>query len=273
MGTAPPGFALWLDKHMELHDPILRARRERQGLDHAAAPIHAPAPNVAVSYRCWEDQCMHFVYGFVSPADRDQHGRLHDQQSRKDSGISPGSAGPVPLLQNPPPYRQPSKPQQHMTAVQLPRLSVPSSLPPLEAPQQLPRETREPSFNYAFGDNHSRLGKGPAEPEAESFLPPLKRTSIAQPRLESIGELHLFRADSPCLRCRIAGQEVIRHRILCAISSVLHVLTSIYSAMRTNLVHTAPPIRPQVMMSAGRLWVVTGDHSRHSWIFCCLVCA
>lgn len=218
MDGAPLGFAPWLDRNLDIHDPILRSARVRDEHGHAAVP----SPHRMSSFKCWDERCMHYIYGFATQLDRDNHASLHSSLSKRDSGLSMGTAAPTPVLPDAPEslrHFQPGPPT---------RPAVPSSLPPLSLPPQQPRERRDSAVTYTFPSARPGAGRGSIDSDVDPLLPPLKRSRVGRPRLESIGELKLFRDDNPCLRCRAANQEVRRMawtlpppRFLCTLTTTL----------------------------------------------------
>lgn len=57
---------------------------------------------------------------------------------------------------------------------------------------------------------------------SEPILPPIKRRAGNQPRLQSIGELDLFRNNDRCLRCRTSSQECDSERTCSSCTSHAH---------------------------------------------------
>ncbi|KAH7326693.1 hypothetical protein B0I35DRAFT_475313 [Stachybotrys elegans] len=209
MSSAPPGFAAWLEKHVEKHDPILSNRRAR------GDPTTA-APSFTNSYRCSNEKCLHFVYGFADRKERDEHAKLHGPTTKKeqDDSVTHGPKAPLshipelsssqPELPGPHPLSQLPRPTP---PAQIPRPAVLSSLPPLSLPPQQ-RERRDPfTTAYTFAGARAGASRGSIDSEVDPLLPPLKRSRVGRPRLESIGELRLFRDNDPCLRCRTANKE------------------------------------------------------------------
>lgn len=207
----PCGFFSWLDQHLELYDPIIRAvsANRRFGKEPDGPTVSSPIcsqPMSSFSHKCWNDGCIRYIYGFSTLADRDSHLRTHENTfSKKDSGIS---------LSNTPPLRPPNLPSQHPSAevtgqpgpVKLPRLTTSSNLPPLSPITHL--EDKSDS-STSFGFHHSRRATiGGSESEIDPLLPPIKRTRVGNSRLQSIGELQLLRDNEPCLRCKVSHRAV-----------------------------------------------------------------
>lgn len=200
--SAPPDFAAWLDKHLELHDSI---RQPSGGLQEEAAEWK---PRSMPSLKCSDEQCAHYVYGFASQQERDTHSLVH--QPNRETGFSietspivPPSGRPALRLLNS------SQSLRQLPAVQTGNLTASSSLPVI-SPQLLSKEKDDVSSNYTFFAPTGPKGmrRNSTDADIESMLPPLKRSKTNQPRLESIGELQLFRETEPCLRCRIAKKKV-----------------------------------------------------------------
>ncbi|KAJ4290155.1 hypothetical protein N0V88_006664 [Collariella sp. IMI 366227] len=77
---APEGYAAWLDRNIAQYDPIARAVRLRDSL-----PMDS---HNHYSFKCWDDRCMHYIYGYPHRDDRDQHSREHVTLRKRDSGLS-----------------------------------------------------------------------------------------------------------------------------------------------------------------------------------------
>ncbi|KAI0165536.1 hypothetical protein GGR57DRAFT_125256 [Xylariaceae sp. FL1272] len=190
-GEALPGYSTWLDKNISYYDPVFRRWRMR-----------GPMPLVSrrqVSFKCWEEQCVHQVYGFSTIEDRDEHVKHHVRSLKRDSGQALGNLPPVPFTDQPQ-----SRP---IDTDNLPRLSVPSSLPALITINQ-PKDRRSSIPGYPPASEYPAQPRGSVsiEPEADPLLPPLKRSRVGHSRLESIGELRLPRDTGPCLRCRVQAK-------------------------------------------------------------------
>ncbi|PHH71344.1 hypothetical protein CDD80_5347 [Ophiocordyceps camponoti-rufipedis] len=182
---APTGFAAWLDRHLQLCDPLSRLRRASGG-----------QYDLLPSVKCRDEYCIHSIYGFASELERDNHQKLHKAPSlsRRESALSRGDSTPPPLFK----FRAEVFEPPSQTATHQARQPGPYYLPPLSLPR--PRQ--------GTSDEGSRLARrSSGASDVESLLPPLKRARLGQPRLESIGELLLARDRGPCLRCRVARSE------------------------------------------------------------------
>ncbi|ETS87534.1 hypothetical protein PFICI_01362 [Pestalotiopsis fici W106-1] len=194
---APLGFGAWIDKNISHHDPVFRSWRMRESL-----PLIS---RNQASYKCWDDRCVNYIYGFSSPDDRDRHLREHRSPVRGDSGISVGSVVPM-AFQDPVPVRSFVSDQLHKSPpVALPRLTVPATLPPLAAVNQ-PRDRRESLAGFGLVHELPIQQRGSVDSEVDPLLPPLKRSRVGYGRLESIGELRLPRESGPCLRCKVQAK-------------------------------------------------------------------
>lgn len=202
--SAPPGFGSWLDKHLELHDPVLRAQREC-GSEVVSSAYPLP------SLKCWDDRCIHYVYGFLTELDRSSHARMHASHAKRDSELSAASSslssssvlasGHGPYLSNA------SEPLGPSPLMHLPRPALSSKLPPLRIPTPS-TERRDSLITYAYS-SRSAAPRSAVDADVEPLLPPLKRSRVGSlPRLESIGELRLFHDQRPCLRCKVTKKEV-----------------------------------------------------------------
>lgn len=205
--SAPGGLGPWLENHIDHHDLIISSRRSRDSDSRGE-----PGNLVASTAKCWDERCIHYIYGFATKADRDRHATAHISSSKTEQ---PNITSPV----LPAPF--PTQPSSSLldglatvprpaVSIQLPPPALTSSLPPLVVPTQS-GDPKDPFKNYTFGSTRSGTTQGlAADPEVDPLLPPLKRSRAGQPRLESIGELNLFQNKDPCLRCRISKAEVSR---------------------------------------------------------------
>ncbi|VUC36180.1 unnamed protein product [Clonostachys rosea] len=199
---APNGFALWLDKHLELHDPIIRAASAaRETTPPNTPPSQTPLPALS-SHKCWNDQCMHYIYGFPTQADRDDHLRTHSSQSpKRDSGLSVDGSPPMepeklfPELDS-------SESFTSTVPFRLPQPASMANFPPLNT-QGMYGERHEPFGSFSFPSSRPGTRRGSAESDIDPLLPPMKRSRVGHSRLQSIGELHLMRNPEPCLRCKV----------------------------------------------------------------------
>ncbi|EQK98703.1 hypothetical protein OCS_05584 [Ophiocordyceps sinensis CO18] len=197
---APQGFAPWLDNHLQLCDPLNRVR-QMQG-DRPNTPSLPPLPSV----RCWDEHCIHFIYGFPSRLQRDNHAQVHNVPCNRDSALSIGSSPPPPLSEHPSFRVAEGFEPSTLAGPQPMRQAVPLNLPPLTLPAQ-PRECVNPPGTSASDDARHGTRRSSATSDAKPHLPPMKKARLGRPRLESIGELRLVREKGPCLRCRAARKE------------------------------------------------------------------
>jgi len=72
---APPNFFSWLDHNIEFYDPILRNRGFRGVATNTASE----------SYKCWNERCLRYIYGFDTSYERDEHMRSHASPVKRDS--------------------------------------------------------------------------------------------------------------------------------------------------------------------------------------------
>jgi hypothetical protein len=198
---APDGYDGWLDRNMTHYDPIARGWRLRDSVSLTFRHQH--------SYKCWDDKCLHYIYGYCHSDDRDRHAREHVLPTKRDSALSLG--GSPPLLfsdQTGAGYRNYSVDySKQASPLYLPRPSSGVQLAPL-ATGSHPRDQRETLRAYSFVPEHVGGPRGSVDSEVDPLLPPLKRSRGGQPRLESIGELKLVRDAGLCLRCKVESKRV-----------------------------------------------------------------
>ena len=193
---------------------VSRARLLRDAhVDAVAGPPGHPQLTSLASHRCWNDRCMHYIYGFSTQADRDNHMRSHaGSYSKRDSGLSVGSTPPLAPQKLPPTQIAPIDLTRQPMPVRLPRPALSSSHQSLISHVQA--RDRPGSSSSGFGlSNQMRgvtraAGGEAAESDIDSHLPPIKRTRVGHSRLQSIGELQLLRDNDPCLRCKASHKAV-----------------------------------------------------------------
>ncbi|CCC06246.1 unnamed protein product [Sordaria macrospora k-hell] len=197
---APEGYAVWLDRNLSHYDPVCKAVRLRDSLPLASRQHH--------SYKCWDERCTHYIYGYPHPDDRDQHVKEHAAVYKRDSGLSFGGTPPM-IFPEPSSasyngeYHKPPSSYHH-----LPRPHSDLQLAPLATSSQ-PKDHREVLKSYSFvPEKPPGPPRGSVDSEVDPLLPPLKRSRVGQPRLESIGELRLPRENGLCLRCRTMKKSV-----------------------------------------------------------------
>lgn len=201
---APVGYAAWLDRNITHHDPIYRAWRLRDSI--SVDFRHQQ------TFKCFDDRCVHYIYGYSQSAERDRHARDHVLPTARDSALSIDGT-PLSLFSEQPSAtswnRNIDNPKQGSSSYHAPRPSI--QLPPLLTESQNQRAS-DPSDDlkaYSLGSQHPNGRKRSVdESEDDPLLPPLKRSRAGRPRLESIGELRLFRDIDPCLRCKVLGKNV-----------------------------------------------------------------
>lgn len=202
---APEGYDSWLDRNMAHYDPIARGWRLRDSISLSFRPQH--------SYKCWDDRCMHYIYGYSHPDDRDRHAREHVVPTKRDSALSIGGSPPL-LFPDPPSAGNRSYSADYSkqaSPLYLPRPSSGVQLAPLAAANH-PRDQRDTLKAYSFVPEYASAPRGSVDSEVDPLLPPLKRSRVGQPRLESIGELKLLRDVGPCLRCKVLSKSVSKAR-------------------------------------------------------------
>ncbi|RYO76520.1 hypothetical protein DL762_002088 [Monosporascus cannonballus] len=129
--NAPPEYGAWLDRNISYYDPIFRGSRLRE-----TVPLISRRQ---VSFKCWDDRCLYYIYGFPNAEDRDQHLKQHvARPPKRDSSFVASSVPPVNFSVQQ--LSQAAKIDQHGPAspapvpalAPTPRLSASSSsLPPL----------------------------------------------------------------------------------------------------------------------------------------------
>ncbi|KAL6869016.1 hypothetical protein ACO1O0_000339 [Amphichorda felina] len=201
---APDGFANWLEKHIGLHDPIVRSVGPRPVRDEPSSstlpsPMQHRSSSISL-HRCWNQGCVHYIYGFPSQLDRDTHMSTHSSPySKRDSGLSMADTPLITAQKNPliTPYS--AETVRPIPPVRLPRRTGSGNLPLLSLQTQ-PWDTRESPQGFGLPNSRPVTRGGSGESDIDPLLPPLKRSRVGHSRLQSIGELQLLRDNEPCLR-------------------------------------------------------------------------
>ncbi|KAJ0121497.1 hypothetical protein J7T55_008661 [Diaporthe amygdali] len=194
---APAGYETWLDRNLSHYDPIARSWRLR---DRLLSKSHSSR-----SFKCWDERCLHYIYGFPSQEERDQHSRDHLVSSKRDSGLSVTDTPPLISDQHAHRRNYSNEYSKNLSPLYLPRPSgsLQLSTPPIPG---LSRDPRESLRSYSFISEPTssvRDLRSSIDSEVDPLLPPLKRSRVGQSKLESIEELRLLRDVRPCLRCKV----------------------------------------------------------------------
>jgi hypothetical protein len=183
---------------MSHYDPIFRAFRLRDSLPLGFRGHH--------SYKCWDERCMHYIFGYPVRDERDQHAKEHVTLHKRDSGLS--VSGTPPLVFPEPPSRNYSADYSKQTSpVYLPRPNSNIQLAPLSTGGRS-KDHRESLRSYSFVSEYPGGPRGSLDSEVDPLLPPLKRSRVGPSHLKSIEELRLHRDIGACLRCRIYKKGV-----------------------------------------------------------------
>lgn len=233
---APAGWAAWLEKNLAHHDPVSRGWRLRDGtLSSSRSPR---------SFKCSDDKCIHFVYGFLNQHDRDQHTEEHLAPVKRDSGLSVGGTPPLGFPEQASSRSHSLDFAKHTSPVYLPRPTTANHhLAPLNtaiAPPQ--RDHRDSLRSYSFVSEYAGGPRGSVDSEVDPLLPPLKRSRVGQSRLESIEELKLRRDIGPCLRCKILNRAVSQRLYFPTIRQLLHVFVANSSGIDWPAVRLERPV-------------------------------
>lgn len=192
----------WLERNLADNDPIFRGSKVRDVL--TQNPGGEPP-----SYKCWDDKCVHYIYGFPSQDDREYHAREHVPPSRGDH--------PPLATANTPSFTFPDHSSTRSFGGDTPRRSSTLQLPKptgpplrsLSIPSQLSDSDRKDSIpSISFSADHPHRQRSFPGADVEPLLPPLKFSRAGQSRLQSIGELKLPKDTGPCLRCTIKNLAV-----------------------------------------------------------------
>lgn len=200
---APEGYGAWLDRNLSQYDPIARSWSLRDSLPWKYRNSR--------SFKCWDDRCLHYIYGFSSQEERDHHVEAHSVLLKRDSGLSISDT-PTMVLPGQSTHRRDhsNEHSRRYHTLSLPRPSGNVQLANASTPG-LSRDHKDSLRSYSLLSEPStskRALRGSVDSEVDPLLPPLKRSRVGQSRLESIGELRLLTDAGPCLRCRILKQNV-----------------------------------------------------------------
>jgi len=253
---APEGYVAWFDRNMSHYDPVSRAFRLRDSLNLNYRNQH--------SYKCWDERCLHYVFGYPLRDERDQHSKEHAAPHKRDSGLSVSDTASVAYPELP--SRNYSGDYGKQTSpVYLPRPTSDFRLAPLSTNGHV-KDHRDSLRSYSFVSEYPGGPRGSIDSEVDPLLPPLKRSRVGQSRLESIEELRLNREIGICLRCRVLKKGV-------SVSSppASHALTATSAIRATHARYVPTSQVPRTTISGGR-WAATGDLLPVSLISCCRVC-
>lgn len=188
---------------MSFYDPVFRGRTARNLAPHV--------PRRQASYKCWKEDCLHYIYGFRTAEERDEHVRHHPSTLvQHSSTISRSQASTYSsFTESRPPQSvlvgsmQPRDVPQSSTSASISSLpSIVASVPGREPPRRPSAISLPPPPDFA-----SQTSSAP-EPTVDPLLPPLKRSRVGHSKLESIGELRLPREQGKCLRCKVYSKPV-----------------------------------------------------------------
>ena len=195
---------MWVTRNIDFYDPLFRSLRLRDSLLGSSSP--SPA-----SFKCWDERCIHYIYGFHSQEDRDRHVKDHAIPTKKDSELSlgntPSTAFPDSASTRGNFSFEFTSKNPSSSPLYLPKPASAVPFPPLTAQSQ-PKERRDAALGYPFSRDHTGPAAQSVKPEVDSQLPPIKKARVGPSRLESISELKLARDIAPCLRCRVTNQTV-----------------------------------------------------------------
>lgn len=213
---APNGYDSWLDRNLSEDDPVARAWKVRDGLPFGYRS--------STTYKCWHDRCLHYIYGFLTQDERDQHVKEHSVLLKRDSGLSVSSTPPMAFADQAAHRRDlGSENSKRSPYLYLPPLtaSLQLTIPPTPG---FSREHKDSLRSYSLAAESAapaRDLRGSIDSEVDPLLPPLKRSRVGQSKLESIGELRLLREAGSCLQCRISRQVVSTASHLLSIARLL----------------------------------------------------
>lgn len=173
------------------------------------ASTHRLGDETQHSYKCPNERCLHYIYGFPAQDDRDHHAKEHIPPVKRDSALSVGenlSFFTDPSHQRPSLSFQGFPPKQVSPAYLPPPGSAAAlQLAPIGADSRstAARDHREPMRLFSAAPEYFGQTRPSDEAEVDPLLPPLKRSRVGPSRLESIEELRLNREVDLCLRCRV----------------------------------------------------------------------
>lgn len=252
-GTAPDGYETWLDRNLSQYDPVARSWRLRENL-----PLRYRSFR---TFKCWDDKCLHYIYGFSNEEERDQHVREHVSLLKRDSGLSISGTPPLIFPEQFVHRRDYSTEQlKHSPSLYLPRPSggVQLASPPAPGWSRDPKDSLRAYSLHPEENAPPRELRGSVDSEVDPLLPPLKRSRVGQSRLESIEELRLLSDHGQCLRCRILRNTVSYSQLYYGRENMKSD-SDHHSATPMTLVLLVPtPALPR--MGSGPPLVATGDH-------------
>lgn len=197
----PPEYSAWLTRNVDYYDPIFRTLRIR-----GSSSLNHSGRNPS-SYKCSDERCIHYVYGFPNQDDRDRHAKDH-VPSRRDSQFSIGNT-PTTAFPDSASTRgnfgfEYTPKHASSSPLYLPKPTT--TFPSLTGANQ-PKDRRDALLAYSAA-SYPGPSASSADPEVDPQLPPIKKARVGPSRLESIDELKLSSDAMPCLRCKAMGRAV-----------------------------------------------------------------
>ncbi|KAH7031602.1 uncharacterized protein B0I36DRAFT_243411 [Microdochium trichocladiopsis] len=195
---APPGYGAWLDKNISFYDSVFRDRKARSAVPHISRR--------QASFKCWREDCSHYIYGFRTAEEREDHFQQHHASSSlRSGGATSGHAATTSAS------RADARSSHPVTASSIgsrelvaPGTSSTSALPPIVTSVSNREPARRTSvIGLPPPPDFPAQSPATAESAVDPLLPPLKRSRVGHSRLESIGELRLPREHGTCLRCKV----------------------------------------------------------------------
>lgn len=217
---APVGFVEWLGKNNADHDPLIRNWDLRGKTASQASRRNQSRPYSRHFYKCPDQTCVHYIYGFGEQDELHRHSRIHAMREKRDSGLSMGGLASLPLYSDPARGLAPSGLSPTIPSSPSPT-HLTSDISPYDDKLRLPplqeATTRDGGWNgftgtFTFNSRTSGLDRKRSstysDVEVDPLLPPLKHNRIGPSRLKSIGELMQVREADACLRCKALELEV-----------------------------------------------------------------
>ncbi|KAL5625459.1 hypothetical protein BROUX41_005519 [Berkeleyomyces rouxiae] len=195
-------YGPWLAQNMREHDTMIRSARIGDYAGQRQLRFS--------SFKCSNEACIYYVYGFATSDSRDQHIREHHMTPvKRDSALSlstptlpfpdygPPSSRPVSDSSQPIPHKLPGKLQG---GPQLPPLNIGSSS--VFEPRQGSATSAHPPQNEA-----GPLRRG-LDDEAAADLAALRnsRSTSAPGTAEASSEVKYMQDIGPCLRCKLTNK-------------------------------------------------------------------
>ncbi|KAL1899373.1 hypothetical protein Cpir12675_001409 [Ceratocystis pirilliformis] len=200
---SPSDYGTWLAQNMRENDTM--ARSARMG-DYASQRQLRFS-----SFKCSNETCIYYVYGFATADDRDRHVKeYHVPSIKRDSTLSLGTPT-LPFPDYGPSSSRSVPDSRHPTSLKAPgKLQSGPQLPPLNIGSSSAYEPRHRSTTSAHPPHNDFSAlRGGHDDESASDLASSKncRRTPTSGTVEAGGDIKYMQEIGPCLRCKLTNKN------------------------------------------------------------------